>query len=211
MITVRNKLYDNQKDFYRFYLSSYVEELPDNSFLNFTFKGVYICSAPKLRRIHKNSFSSTTEITLTYDHFGDYPTKLVNNPPDFDLYAALSSLVNADNFNINLEWYRNHEIPDYAFRAINGKQYYLKSIMFNGQFNISRIGNYAFYPIANITKIYLERIPVGFISAHAFDFEDSSSDYLIINLVNSSLTENSFETGVFTNSKRPLKVYLGKS
>ncbi len=209
LISIRNSLDEDQRHFIQFTLKSNIEELPENMFIDFTFKKICINSALNLRKIHKNSFNSTTEMTDTYEHLGYLPTKLVNSPPDYDLYAALSSLVNVKYININLEWNASHEIPDYAFRVINGKQNRLKSIIFKGQFNISRIGNYAFYPIANLSQILMSSIPIGFINAHAFDFEDSFNNNLTINLFNTSLTENSFEAAIFTNSKRPLNVNLG--
>lgn len=104
-----------------------------------------------------------------------------------------------------------HVIPDRAFSVVYGPQTNLHTIVFGDSlFNIQRIGNYAFSAIPNLNEwISFYRIPVGLISQHAFDFDEPSDDQLSINFQLCSLTENSFEANVFTNSKRPVLVNLG--
>jgi hypothetical protein len=47
-------------------------------------------------------------------------------------------------------------------------------------------------------------IPIGNISTNAFDFKNSSTQTLGINLINCGLSETSLEEGVFSDAKRPL-------
>jgi hypothetical protein len=206
---ISDKLPHHNKHFGMFLLDAPIEELPENVFYDLTFDEIVVNNATNLTRIHPNSFNSTVNITKSYRNWDYYASKLSDDPSKFDLYAALSSLVNLEVISLSLEYNSVHKIPDYAFRDINGKQNSLEYIEFNGYFILSSIGNYAFYEIPNLSFIRFNSITIENISAHAFDFYDSNERVLSIFMQNSSLNEKSFATGTFNNSKRPLQVSLG--
>jgi hypothetical protein len=206
---ISDELSDEKKHFDMFVLDAPIEELPENVFYDLTFDEIVVNNATNLARIHYNSFNSTVNVSKSYRNYVYYASKLRNNPPKFDLYAALSSFVNLEVISLSLEYNSVHDIPDHAFRDINGKQNNLEYIEFNGYFILSRIGNYAFYDIPNLSFIRFNSITIKNISAHAFDFYDSNERILSIFMQNSSLNEKSFAAATFSNSKRPLQVSLG--
>jgi hypothetical protein len=73
---------------------------------------------------------------------------------------------------------------------------------------ISRIGNYAFYELPNMSIMRFSHIKIGTISANAFDFNNNSTQTLYIDFWNCSLTEISQEEGVFSDAKRPIIIYF---
>jgi hypothetical protein len=75
-------------------------------------------------------------------------------------------------------------------------------------FDISRIGSNAFSEIPNLMSLSFHDIPIGNISANAFDFKNNSTQTLDINLINCGLSETSLEEGVFSDAKRPLNLDL---
>jgi hypothetical protein len=69
-----------------------------------------------------------------------------------------------------------HEIPDNAFHPINGVQNDLSLIgLEKNNFEISRIGNYTFYELPNLSILRFFHITIGTISAKAFDFSNKST------------------------------------
>jgi hypothetical protein len=185
-----------------------VQQLPENTFFDLQFTQISIHETFNLTNIHTNAFNSTSDATENLYLIGT--KSLVNNPPDYDLYAAISSLTNLKTVTINLNENMIHEIPENAFRNINGPQSNLEVIAFKGNFSISRINNNAFSAIPNLHRwILFSYIPIQSISASAFDFSQSSQDKLEIHLNGCGLNETSFDDNVFSGSQRPLFVNLG--
>jgi len=193
-------------------INSYIEEIPENTFLDIFFHSLDITNVTSLNRISSNMFNINTSSHMTQSLKIEKPTKLVNNPTNFDLYKALGSLVKVRTINIALGDGSEHIIPDNAFQSVYGSQNDLVSITFtSSQYSISRIGSNPFSKLPNLATINFHDIPISAIDAKAFDFDTSSEKILTINLTNCDLTESKLEVGVFFGSKRPLTLDLSKN
>jgi len=160
-------------------------------------------NAKKLGRIHSHAFGKTRQSLkkLIIEGSSSLTTTTTSG---YNLFDALSSLININYLDVNSGEVTG--LPDYAFRPLLGNQWNLTNIYIHG--NLQKIGNYAFYdPSYWIRKIRLGQ-NINFISTHAFDIRSNSHQRLTIDLSNNQLTTDSFESGVFLNSKRPLFVNL---
>jgi hypothetical protein len=185
-----------------------IEEIPENVFQDISFNYVQIYNANNLKRIHTNAFNNNTAFNLRKQLYISLPNQLRNDPPDYDFWKAFSSLVYIKDLEISLAD-GSHEIPDNAFVQIYGPQNDLSYVVFDkNNFEITRIGNYAFAEIPNLSILSFHDILIGSISANAFDFKNNSTQTLNINLLNCGLTETSLEEGVFSDAKRPLTLDL---
>lgn len=189
-----------------------VEEIPENAFLDITFEEVFIDNPISLQRLHRNAFNGTTnELQGELFLWGGSSLLLQDQPnSDYDMWAAFSSLNNVQFLFLTFGYGMAHEIPNNAFRQINGPQNNLLDIVFEIGYNISRVGEYAFSQLTNLNDgtIDMSFIPIEHISPHAFDFAYENDRYVYVDLRYCSLTENSFDTGSFIGRNRPLIVYL---
>jgi hypothetical protein len=205
---ISTKLKSEEKIFKKFYLNAPTNEIPENVFIDIKFKIINLNS--NFTRIHSNAFLSTSNYTKKYHDFSGSNSRLFNDPPEFDLYKALSSLIKVRLIIICLGYNISHDIPDYAFQIIDGPQNSLSDIYFAGEFEISRIGNYAFYNIPNLESIIIENVTIHYITAHAFDLPYSqTNEFMFIHLVSAKLNENSLETGIFRSDTHILNLKLG--
>jgi hypothetical protein len=206
-INISNNLDADKKKFDQFFLFRPTDEIPENAFIDIQFEQLTLSFS--FTQIHSNAFNSTWNITRDINESsGD--SYLCNNPPDYDFYKAFSSLVNLVTVVINLGRDAIHKIPDYAFN--NSRQIYLEIFVIDGSFcencSISRVGDYVFYKLPSMRFIYINDIPIQTISAHAFDFENSSDTITLIDLSSSQLDENCLETGVFQSPSTIMKLVL---
>ncbi len=199
------KLPEGQKRFENLIIKrTDIEEIPENVFQDISFNYVQIYNANNLKRIHTKAFNNNTAFNLRKQLYISLPNQLRNDPPDYDFWKAFSSLVYIKDLEISLAD-GSHEIPDNAFQQINGPQNDLSYIVFDkNNFEITRIGNYAFSAIPNLLIVDFAHVPIRTISSKAFDFNTNSSEILNINFFDCSLTESSLEEGVFSDAKRPL-------
>jgi hypothetical protein len=185
-----------------------IEEIPENVFQDISFNFVEIFDAENLKRIHTNAFNNNTSFNLRKQFYISSPNQLRNYEPDYNFWKAFSSLEFIKDLDISLAD-GSHEIPDNAFEPINGPQNDLIFITFDkNNFSLSRIGSNAFSEISNLMDLSFHNIPIGTISANAFDFKNNSTQTLNINLMNCGLTETSLEEGIFSDAKRPLTIDL---
>jgi hypothetical protein len=196
---------ENEKNFENLIIQrTGIETIPENVFQDITFNYVQIYNAENLTRIHTKAFNNKTAYYLRKQFFISSPNQLRNYEPDYSFWKAFSSLTYAVQIDISLSD-GSHEIPDNAFEPINGPQNDVNYIAFEkNNFEISRIGNYAFYELPNLLIVGFSHIPIRSIPAKAFDFKTNSSEMLNINFFDCSLTETSLEEGVFSDAKRPL-------
>jgi hypothetical protein len=192
-LNISGFLEDDRKKFQYFYLKAPIDELKENVFIDIKFINIKIDS--NIIRIHSNAFKSTAMYTFSYEDTSHFNSRLRNSPPDYDLYAAFSSLIKAESIQIILDHNFKNEIPDYAFKKINIPQIALEEIVFEG--DISKIGNYAFWELTNLRFLGFNVKSVEFITSHAFDFKFS---HVNINLNMTQLNEGCFETGIFSSA-----------
>jgi hypothetical protein len=209
---ISQNLTDSVKHFTEFRLSNApINELPENTFADITFNEIGIHKTENLTFIHTNAFSGPTA-NVTQRVFLTQTNKLSNNPTDNDIFAAFSSLVNSESLVICLESNKSHEIPENAFSNNNDPLKNLIEIEFKGDFSISKINNNAFIGLPDLkTWVVFSFIPVEYISAGAFDLPNASNNTMEISFQDCSLTESSFESGVFSGSQRPLMIDLSNS
>jgi hypothetical protein len=187
-----------------------IVELPENAFYDITFDEIDLHEMYSLTTINTNAFNGTSTTTQTL--LLSETIALINNPPNGDLYSAISSLTNLISVTIDLANNIAHEIPTDAFKQINGPQNNIEEIVFRGGFSISTISDRAFSAIPNLKNwIEFSFVPVFYISSQAFDFDQPSNDMLAIYLNGCGLNESSFDNNVFSGSQRPLYIDLGKN
>ncbi len=189
-----------------------IEEIPENVFQDISFKYVDIYNTKNLKRIHTNAFNNNNTVFNLRERFKiSSPNQLRNDPPDYDFWKALSSLTYVSSIDISLGD-GSHEIPDYAFEPMNGEQNDLSRIVFeSNNYEISRIGNYAFYRLPNLSALYFFHIPIRTISAQAFHLNKNSTQKLSISFHNCILSQTSLEEGIFSDANRTLSIDFCKN
>ncbi len=172
------ELEDGKKHFKQFYLSNTaISELPENTFVNITFDSIVINEASNLSLISTYAFNaSNLGLKLFYCIAS---TLLKNNPPNYDIFTALSLMVAIEEIKIIKSGI--HEIPKNAFRPILGQQK-----------NISVLG--LFYN--NITHI----------PNNTFNFSSKSDKPFFLDLYLNDLNGSSFEVSAFNNLNRPTTI-----
>jgi hypothetical protein len=206
-LNISNNLDSDHKKFNYFYLIAPTNEIPENVFIDIQFEKIYIYES-NFTRINSNAFNSTSFYIETFSHNAQSTSKLSNSPPNYDFYEAFSSLVNAVEIDINLDSDTVHVIPDYAFSNSSHQQKNLEIIDFNGNYTISRIGNFAFHSMPFIRIIGFNVYSIQTISEHAFDFQFSSDVSLKIDLSGTQLDENCLESSVFQSALRKMHLVL---
>jgi hypothetical protein len=196
-------LEEGKKHFRQFSLNNTaLSELLENTFGNITFDHILIKEAKNLTRFQTNTFIG---INQSIKEFDLYTTPLNNYPPNYDIFTAFSSMNNLEVLNImytNLE-----EIPENAFRPLNGLQNNLSTIyLYNNK--ISKIGNNAFKYLNSLTELHLTSNFVDNIPENAFSFSDTSEKRLNIFLIACHLKSVSFSVGAFSHLNRPTRLYL---
>jgi hypothetical protein len=208
---ISNNLNENNKTFAEFLLDTPTlgDEIPENVFIDIKFNSISILES-NFTRINSNAFisSSTSQYTTGFYWASASSSKLRNEPPYYDFYLALSSLEKLDYLYINLDSDIIHEIPDHAFDRTVNQSIHLNRLYFNGNFSISRIGNYAFYSMSTIKYIYFFVNSIQYISAHAFDFQFSSDTIAEIYMNGVQLDETCLAYGIFQSPIRKMELFL---
>jgi hypothetical protein len=179
-----------------------IKELPENTFGDIIFDSIIIWNAPNLSLIHTNAFNGT-DLKGLNNSFNINNTTLKNSLPTHDIFHAISSLVN-----IKYVYLVNNmieEIPDYAFRPINGPQNNLSSLYISDN-NIKRIGNFAFQDLNHLIILSIESNKTINITKNIFSFQKPSNISLTLDIRDLPLNSNSFESGAFSNLKRPATI-----
>ncbi len=196
-------LEEGKKHFRQFSLSNTaLSELLENTFGNITFDYISINDAKNLTRFQTNTF---TGINQSIKEFDVHNTPLNNYPPNYDIFTAFSSMTDLEVLNImytNLE-----EIPENAFRPLNGLQNNLSSVNFYNN-KISKIGNNAFKYLNSLTELQFISNSVDIIPENAFSFSDTSEKRLYIFLTACHLKNTSFSIGAFNHLNRPTTIFL---
>ncbi len=92
---ISNNLDVSNKAFDEFNLNAPIDEILENVFIDIKFKFIIIINS-NFTRIHSNAFYGTSNYAEGYwYYYWDFTSKLSNSPPNYDLYEAFSSLVNA--------------------------------------------------------------------------------------------------------------------
>ena len=190
-----------------------IKEIQENAFADLAFESVKIFDASYLSLIHTNAFSDKMVAHMTHQFMVDYPSDLINQPPDHDLYRALNSLKNLAYIQISLREDEFHEIPDNAFSE---KQDNLNYLVFDARFithdtgyGISRIGSKSFQGLSHLTALSFRHAYVQKMSADSFYMSEPSDERLNINLEDCLLFNETIEDNSFVGSKRPVTINLG--
>jgi len=194
---------DGKKHFNRFYLNNTtIYELEENTFDEITFDSILLKNALNLSLIHTNAF---TAINLHLKQFIVYNTSLKSCEPNYDIFRAISLMVQIDLAEISHSLIE--EIPDYAFRPLNGHQKNLKYVAL-GHNKISKIGTNAFQYLSSLSQLLLHSNPLNHISESAFNILRPSENELKLLLDNCLLNSSSFEIEAFSHLNRPTVLYL---
>jgi hypothetical protein len=192
-----------KKHFTRFYLNNTaINEIPELTFQDITFDEIFIDRGTNLSLIHTNAFNC---LNLVLKHFIIGDTPLRNNDSNYDIFTAISEMVNI--VSIDISNTSLTEIPDFAFRPINGSQLSLRYIHINYNMNLNKIGNNAFNNLSSLSVLNLDNNNLNHISENMFNMSNSESKldlYLRSNLLNSS----SFEMNAFSQLNRPTNLIL---
>jgi hypothetical protein len=195
-------LSDREKHFHAFTLSNAATtQLPENLFENITFDRINL-NSDSLIRINTHTFESINSYIRGFENLSPH---LQNDPPNNDLFTALSSMNNLGFIIMN-----KANIPEIPSNAFNGTQHNLATIKFHN-WNLTKIGDKVFSTLSKLSWISLRYNNLTHISAQAFDMRDKSSDILTIDLQNNQLNDTSFEIGAFLNTQRPTHLLLSEN
>jgi hypothetical protein len=121
-------LTNEKKHSKQFYLTNIaIKEIPENSFEKITFEIIKIWNATNLSLIHTNAFKLMNSHLKAFQIIN---TSVKNCPPIHYIFPAISSMVNIESVFIGQTLI--DEIPENAFRPLNGSQNNLTSLYFNG-------------------------------------------------------------------------------
>jgi Leucine-rich repeat (LRR) protein len=182
-----------------------ISELKESTFEDITFESIKIEEASNLSIIHKNAFN-VTNIHLKELYISN--TSLKNFPPNNDIFTAISLMPNIESVQITNSLIE--EIPDNAFRPLNGEQTNLTKLYLFGN-KIKRIGNNAFEYLTSLKRLELYSNDINHISDKAFNFLRTSEKHLSIGLNDCLLNSSSFQVGAFDHLKRPTIIYFDYS
>ncbi len=189
--SMSKNLKPEQKHFEEFWLKNHgITELEDNVFNGIRFNNIKIDEAMNLTKISANAFNRTANDIVGFDLSGK--NQLGKDGKIKELFDVFSSLPIA---------FKNKQtnLTDIDFD-------YWKDETSHG--SIKTIGNNAFFNLNNLQHLSFGYQPIDSIPKNAFDFELASDKKLLIYLHENNLNDSSFESGVFTNTKRPLYIYL---
>jgi hypothetical protein len=202
---ISSELAEGKKHFKHFYLNNTsIKELVENTFEDITFEHIRILNVSNLSLIHKLAFSA---LNHSLNRIEISNTSLINSPPNYDIFTAMSSMVALEVLEISHSLIE--EIPDNAFRPINGQQNNLSVI--NLYYNkINRIGDNAFQNLNSLSKLYIENNKIDHISDKALTFGKTleTENTFIIYLFGCLLNSSSFAIGAFNNLNRATWLYL---
>jgi hypothetical protein len=198
-----SKLKNDQKHFKQFYLTNEaITQLPENAFEDITFEKIEIRNASKLSLIHTKAFDGTFP-NLTDLHV--FNTSLKNSPPNHDIFAAISSLHKIERVFVTSNLIE--EIPDNAFRPINGLQTNFYDLaLYNNR--IKKIGYKAFTNLHNLDNLQINTNKLNHIPKNALFFTNTDLDFFELFLFEELLNSSSFESGAFDNLHRPTMIHF---
>ena len=170
--------------------------LNDSSFWDITFDEFY---GNNIKLISNNAFGQGAETvnTIYINCILGYVDQL---PPLYDIWKVLSSLVNIQHINVNLNI---TEIPSQAFMPFNGKQSKFNSIILYTP-NAITIKKMAFFHLENLNHLHFHS-DISKIQNQAFAISKSSSEKLSIDFFN-NIDGDSFEPESFQGLQRSVQI-----
>jgi len=196
----------NDKHFNTLFINNTaITEIEDDLFKDLTFNLIQLRDTTNLRKIHPHAFTASAATVLEFRQEG--ASLLGEDDADIpDLFTALSSFSNIKQ--IILQATKLRSIPQTAFS--NPNQNKLTHLEFSsGQ--IAQVGTHAFYYLTSLENLYLRKQQLSKISLHSFDFQKSNSIGLSVYLEGNGLEDAGVEVNSFTDTKRPISLYLGSN
>jgi hypothetical protein len=198
------ELKNGEKHFKQFYLNNTaISELAENTFEDITFDSIHIDNAINLSLIHTNAF---TAINLRLEEFQVSNTSLRNSPPNYDIFTALSLMIEIET--IRIVYSKLEEIPENAFRPLMGHQNKLTYVGFQDNI-ITKIGNNAFQDLFSLSQLKLYSNKIDHIPKNAFKFLKKSA-LSHLDLDNNLLNSSSFEEGALSYLNGPILLEIDR-
>jgi hypothetical protein len=182
-----------------------IDELTENFFEDITFNAILIRDAKNLTLINTKAF---TKIESCLKDIEILSTSLKNCPPNHDIFQTISSMTNLETAFIRYSMIE--EIPENAFRPLNGPQNKLYDIVLDNN-RIKKIGDNAFKNLQNLTNLVLNDNKLDHISKNEFNFNTTSNKTVDIFLYNLSLNSSSFESKAFSSFNKPTFLHFNYS
>ena len=185
-----------QKNFKMFYINNtFIEELVENTFEDFTFDAIKIQYCDNLSRIDENAFSNTNLVTKSIELW--VLTKMNTTSSIFNILSKFKNLESID-----IQYLNINEIPEHAFKPIIGFQDKLNTIIIRGP-RLRKIHDNAFYFLNNLTYVELWDTNIDVISKNTFAFELNSDQNLTIRFRNCKFMSTfNIDRYTFFNSRR---------
>jgi hypothetical protein len=164
------------------------------------FQKINIIRNRNLKRIHKNAFKSSFNITKSIT-ISENPI-FANDPPnEREIFDLLNSFESATEI-----WLTDNNLSVIPEKAFNKPQDSLTWLSFIDN-NIVRIGDYAFRSLTSLKYILLDGNRIDKISNKVFDLVESPENQTLrIFLRDNELNDNSFQTGTFEKTKIDLQL-----
>lgn len=147
-----------------------------------------------------DSVSSLTTLSVQNSPIADNEEK----PQDF--YDAIKQLPNLETLMLAENYIK--KLPANAFGDKDLKN--LSHIDLNGN-QISEIGDNAFAGLPKLNRLNLDNNQINFLNKSSFHFENDQSEFLLLYLRKNNLNSDSFESGLFSNVKQTLFIYLSQN
>ncbi|CAG2170417.1 unnamed protein product, partial [Oppiella nova] len=187
------------------YLGSDADTIHD-FFDGVAFNKIQITKNRKLRRIHRNVFKSSYNITTSVT-ISENPV-LANDPPnDREIFDVLNSFQSATEI-----WLTDNNIstvPDRAFHRPQKSLAWL-SLIDN---NIVSVGAHAFHSLSALNYLLLDGNRIDRISSTALELSSDGSNTQLLRLFlrDNDLNDQSFESGTFDGIHRKVLLDLSKN
>ena len=129
--------------------NTYINALKENTFKDMTFGEIWIKNCNNLTTIHKNTFTTTSNITK---HLVIYNNPKLHDLNDNSIFESITQFIAIQTLDLNDN--NITHIPDYAFKPLNGNQNNLTELHISGQ-SIHSIGSRPFLlpKLSEITSI----------------------------------------------------------
>lgn len=167
-------------------------------FSDITFTDFSSCG---MKKISSSAFNPST----VYDTFDCSACNILHQSPHYDVWKAFSQLTQLKIFQPGLNL---TEIPENAIVPYDGRKSQLtKLVILNRSRNLT-VKSGAFQNMIDIPLLKFDQVRITEFEKEAFrmNLTDNSNKTLHINFLNSNITGNSFQVGIFNKSiiKRPI-------
>ena len=205
--TFSDYLENGQRNFDGLFISNNaIKEISENTFSDLTFDYISISSCNKLKKIHRNAFTITNNVTTRINIQDNVLLNFEENSIT-EIFTKFVKLEHLTFVNIG-----SLKLQSFAFQPLITYQDNLKNLNFENE--KIEIENFAFYNLPNLEKIRITSNEVKQLKKDTFTMKPSRK-YLTLDLSDPmfvpKINNTNFQVGSLTGIDRPTRLILATS